>query len=79
MLQSGLPALAQAEAQACKGLIDAFNAWFAANYASQSGAFDANHLVITFVLYNGVMKSIVDLCHDGHQAPNRLVPDTAQQ
>lgn len=69
MLQSGLPALAQAEAQACKALIDAFNVWFAANYASQFGAFDANHLVITFALYNGVMESTVDLCQPGHSAP----------
>ena len=43
VLQSGLPAVAQAKAEACKRLIDAFDAWFAANYTSQSG--DTTHLV----------------------------------
>ena len=36
MVQSSLPALAQSEADACKSLIDAFNAWFAANNTSQA-------------------------------------------
>lgn len=43
VLQSGLPAMAQTEAEACKRLIDAFDAWFAANYVSQS--VDSTHLV----------------------------------
>ncbi len=43
VLQSGLPAVAQTEAEACKRLIDAFDAWFAANYTSQSG--ETTHLV----------------------------------
>ncbi|DBA69401.1 TPA: Kinesin heavy chain [Trebouxia sp. C0005] len=42
VLQSGLPAMAQTEAEACKRLIDAFDAWFAANYVSQS--VDSTHL-----------------------------------
>ncbi len=46
VLQSGLPAVAQTEAEACKRLIDAFDAWFAANHASQSG--DTTHLVSSF-------------------------------
>lgn len=37
VLQSSLPAVAQSEADACKSLISAFNAWFAANYTSQAG------------------------------------------
>ena len=37
VLQSSLPAVAQTEADACKSLIDAFNAWFAANCTSQAG------------------------------------------
>jgi len=43
VLQSGLPVLAQTEAEACKKLIDAFGTWFAANYAPQSG--DTTQLV----------------------------------
>ena len=45
VLQSSLPALAQSEAQACKTLIEAFNIWFAVNYASPSGTFEDSHLV----------------------------------
>lgn len=42
VVQSSLPALAQSEADACKSLIDAFNAWFAANNTSQaSGMLEA--------------------------------------
>ena len=48
-LQSALPALAQSEAEACKSLIDAFSAWFAANYQVQkeglNGAFQVRNFL----------------------------------
>ena len=44
-LQSSLAALAQAEAEACKGLIDAFDAWFAASYASATTSLGGNPTV----------------------------------
>ena len=54
VLQSSLPALAQSEAGACKALIDTFNAWFAANYASPSGAFDDSHRVSNVTAFTSV-------------------------
>lgn len=47
VLQSSLPAVAQTEADACKRIIDAFNAWFAANCTSQAGMLE----VVTQVSY----------------------------
>lgn len=40
VLQSTLPDAARSEADACKTLIDAFTAWFAANCASQAGTLE---------------------------------------